>query len=265
MSDRVVVEIDAGVAHVRLNRPEKLNGLDVEMFQAIVAAGEQVGADTSVRAVVLSGEGRSFCAGLDFQSFMAMGQEGVRILTAERTGPANLAQRVAWIWREIPQPVIVALQGHVYGGGLQIALGGDLRYSTADAKLSVMEINLGIIPDCGISKTLPGLVTPDIARELTYTGRIVSGEEARPLGLVTRLCADPVAAALETARTIAARNPHAIRAAKRLWNETPELDTAAAFALETELQLPLLGSSNQLKAVMAKMQRTTPEFEDPQG
>jgi len=264
MSERVSVSVEGGVAKVRLNRPDKLNGLDVEMFKAIVAAGEQVGADRSVRAVVLSGEGRSFCAGLDFQSFMAMGQEAVQVLTGERTGPANLAQRVSWIWREIPQPVIAVLQGHVYGGGLQIALGADLRYATPDAKLSVMEVAMGIIPDCGITQTLPGLVRPDVARELTYTGRIVSGEEAATLGLVTRACADPLAAAMETAATIAGRSPHAVRASKRLWNETATLDTPAAFELETALQLPLLGSANQLEAVMAKMQRRPAVFADPE-
>jgi enoyl-CoA hydratase/carnithine racemase len=264
MSERLLVTVDDHVAHVRLNRPDKRNGLDLEMFRALVAAGERLGADPKVRAIVLSGEGKAFCSGLDWGAFMAMGIDGAAALLARdpAVSPANLAQRAAYVWREVPVPVIAALHGAVYGGGLQLALAADLRFCTADAQLSVMEVRYGIIPDMSLTRTLPGLVRPDIARELVFTGRIVFGEEAARLGLVTRLCEDPLADALASAREIASRSPHAVRAAKRLLDEAAGLDLAAGLARETELQIPLLGSPNQLAAVQAMMTRQPPVFDD---
>jgi enoyl-CoA hydratase/carnithine racemase len=262
MTVRVIVERDGHVAHVRLNRPDKRNGLDLQMFEAILEAGRALLDDRSARAVVLSGEGKAFCAGLDFRAFMGEPEMGRRLL--ERgDGLANLAQRVAWIWQEIPVPVICAVHGAAIGGGLQIALGADVRYVHPEAQLSVMEIRYGLIPDMSITQTLPRLVGIDVAKELTWSGRIVTGEEAVELGLCTRLSPDPRAAALETARQIATRSPHAIRAAKKLWNEAPSLSARDALRLETELQLPLLGSPNQLEAVTAQMEKREASFRDP--
>lgn len=262
---RVTVTIEGGVAEVRLNRPDKRNGLDLPMFDALIAAGEQVAGDRRVRAVVLSGEGKAFCAGLDWAAFLAAGREGgARLL--ERTGPspANLAQRACWIWAEVPVPVIAAVHGVAFGGGLQLALACDLRLAAPDVQLSVMEIRYGLVPDMSASKTLLRLVRPDLARELMYTGRVVGGEEAARIGLVTRLADDPRAEALALARTIAGHSPQAIRAAKALCAEAPELDIAAALRRETELQLGLLGSPNQLEAVQAAMTRRAPSFTDPE-
>ncbi len=257
--------IEDGVADVRLNRPEKRNGLDLAMFRALVAAGEQVAADKRVRAVVLSGEGKAFCAGLDFAAFLTMGPEGgAALLDRGSPSPANLAQRAAWIWAEVPVPVVAALHGVAFGGGLQIALACDLRIAAPDAQLSVMEIRYGLVPDMTASKTLLRLVRPDLARELMYTGRVLSGEEGAQLGLVTRVAADPLAAARELARTIAGQSPHAIRAGKALCQEAPALDVAKAFLRETELQLGLLGSPNQVEAVQAVLGRRTPQFSDPE-
>lgn len=261
--DRVLIDRDGSVAHVRLNRPDKRNGLDLAMFEALVAAGEAIAADASVRAVVLSGEGKAFCAGLDFAAFMASPDAPSKLLEDRGGGPANLAQRAAWIWREVPVPVVAAIHGAAFGGGLQIALGADLRYVHPAARLSVMEIEWGLVPDMGASKTLLSLVTLDVAKELTFTGRIVSGEEAQKLGLATRVADDPVAAALETARSIASKSPHAIRAAKRLFERAPLLSVREAFELETELQLTLLGSPNQMEAVTANVQKRAPIFVDP--
>lgn len=261
--DRVLVKRDGPVAHVSLNRPEKRNGLDLAMFEGIIEAGKALKADPSVRAVVLSGEGPAFCAGLDFQAFMASGDVGQKLLERPDDSPANLAQRVGWIWQEVPVPVIAALHGFVFGGGLQIALGADVRYVHPETQLSVMEIRWGLIPDMGITKTLPGLVRPDVARELTFTGRRVSGEEAVQLGLATRLSAEPLKDALETAHAIAANSPHAIRNGKRLWQEAPSMSVADAFLRETELQLELLGSKNQMEAVTAGFAKRPPSFEDP--
>jgi enoyl-CoA hydratase/carnithine racemase len=263
MEDRVRVTIEEGVAHVRLNRPEKRNGLDLPLFEGLVAAGERLRDDRRVRAVVLSGEGKGFCAGLDFQAFLGAGDAMRKLL--ERTGasPANVAQRVGWIWTEVPVPVIAAIHGVAFGGGLQIALGADLRYATPDAQLSVMEIKWGLVPDMSISKTLPRLVGLDVAKELTFTGRVVSGVEAQALGLVTKVADDPLAAAFETAHLIAAKSPHAIRAGKALLNEAPTMPVRDAFELETELQLALLGSPNQREAVMANFEGRAPVFQDP--
>ncbi len=268
MSDtqpRVTISIESGVAEVRLNRADKRNGLDLAMFEALVDAGKQILADRRVRAVVLSGEGKAFCAGLDWAAFLASGLEvGGKLLERTAESPANLAQRACWIWAEVPVPVIAAIHGVALGGGLQLALACDIRVATPDAQLAVMEIRYGLIPDMSASKTLLQLVRPDVARELMYTGRTVSGEEAARLGLVTHLSADPLTTARELARTIAAQSPHAIRAAKALCNAAPGLDTAAAFAHETALQMPLLGSANQLEAVRAVLTRRTAEFQDPE-
>jgi enoyl-CoA hydratase/carnithine racemase len=259
---RVIVSVDAGVAEVRLNRPDKRNGLDLAMFEALVAAGRQVAADRTVRAVVLHGEGKAFCAGLDWAAFLAAPEIGPKLLEREAGAAANLAQLACWIWHEVPVPVIAAIHGAAIGGGLQLALACDIRLAASDAQLAVMELRYGLIPDMSLSKTLLRLVRPDIARELIYTARSVSGDEAARLGLVTRVEADPLGAARQLARTIAGQSPQAVRAAKALCDEAPELDTAAAFRRETELQLPLLGSENQTEAVRAVLERRAPVFRD---
>ncbi len=261
--ERVLVSVDGHVAHVRMNRPDKRNGLDLAQIEALVAAGTRLAADRGVRAVVLSGEGPAFCAGLDWASVLASGPATATALLARGgDSPANLAQRVAWIWAELPVPVIAAIRGAAFGGGLQLALACDLRLCAPDARLSVMEIKYGLIPDMTASRTLLRLVRDDLARELIYTGRIVDGVAAVQLGLVTRLADDPVAEALALAAQIAAMAPSAIRAAKRLCLETPDLDVPAALAHETALQLPLLGSPEQQEAVMATMQKRAATFRD---
>jgi enoyl-CoA hydratase/carnithine racemase len=256
----VLVDITEHVAHVRLDRADKRNGLDLAMFEGLVAAGVRLAGDRAVRAIVLSGEGPSFCAGLDFASFMTMGDARERLLARGPESPANLAQRAAWVWAEQPVPVIAAIRGAAFGGGLQIALACDVRLVAADARMSVMEIRYGLVPDMTASKTLLRLVRPDVARELVYTGRIVEADEAVALGLATRKCDDPIADALALARTIAEQSPAAIRACKRLCDETPELDTRAAFVRETELQLDLLGTPEQLEAVQAALMKRKPMF-----
>ena len=268
MTDRVQVTIDGGVADVRLNRPEKLNALDRAMFEALVSAGQRLAEDRSVRAVVLSGEGRAFCAGLDFGSFMAMAGEssdpGATLLDRRSAdSPANFAQHAAWVWTEVPVPVIAAVHGATFGGGLQIALGADIRIAAADAQLSVMEIKWGLIPDMSGTQTLRHLVRLDVAKELTFTGRIIDGREAAALGLVTRVAEDPRAAALAMAREIAGKSPDAIRAGKRLLTQAPLSTVHDGLALEAGLQRGLLGSANQVEAVTANLQKRPPTFRDP--
>jgi enoyl-CoA hydratase/carnithine racemase len=263
--DRVRVTVGAdGVATVTMVRADKHNALDQAMFEGLIAAAEQVAADASIRAVVLHGEGKSFCSGLDIASFMS-GQGGTGVLLVRDDGRlANFAQRVAYDWSLVPAPVIAAIHGNCFGGGLQIALGADIRIAAPDAKLSVMEVKWGLVPDMGITQTLPRLVPIDVAKELTFTGRTVSGTEASALGLVTRVADDPLAAARDLAAEIAGKSPNAVRAAKRLYDETwVSDDSAAALVLETDLQVGLIGSPNQIAAVMAGMSGEPPVFVDP--
>lgn len=262
---RVIVEVDAAVATVCLNRPAKKNALDLAMFDAIVAAGEFVQSLPAVRAVVLRGAGGCFCSGLDIQSVMADPSVAVPKLMDERVGPANQAQRVGWIWREVSVPVIAAIEGVAFGGGLQIAAGADIRLAHPSARVAVMEAKYGLIPDMGITKTLASFVRPDHLKELVWTGRVVEANEALELGIVTALVDDPVAAATEMARTIAGKSPHATRAAKAMLDQAPLLSTTDAFLLESDLQRPLLGSPNQMEAVMAAFERRDPNFVDVEG
>ena len=264
--DRVVVSIEDHVAHVRLNRADKRNGLDLPMFEALIAAGERMIADRSVRSVVLSGEGKAFCAGLDWMAFLSMGGEaGQKLLARDPSrSPANVAQRCCWVWSEVPVPVIAAVHGVAFGGGLQLALACDLRFVSPDAQLSVMEVRYGLVPDMSASQTLLRLVRPDVAKELMYTGRVVGAEEAVQIGLATKIEPHPVTAAKDLARTIAQQSPQAIRAAKALADRAPLLDVAGSFQLETELQLGLLGTPNQMEAVQAVMGKRAPSFRDPE-
>lgn len=262
--NRVRVQVDAsGVATVTMARADKHNALDQAMFDGLTDAAEQVAANTSVRAVVLHGEGKSFCSGLDIASFMAgSGGTGV-LLTRDGDRLANFAQRVTYDWSVVPAPVIAAIHGNCFGGGLQIALGADVRIAAPDARLSIMEVKWGLVPDMGITQTLPRLLSIDVAKELTFTGRIVSGSEASALGLVTRVADDPLASALELANEIAQKSPDAVQAAKRLYNETWVSDDAgAALARESELQTGLIGKPNQVAAVLAGMSGEQPVFVD---
>jgi enoyl-CoA hydratase/carnithine racemase len=263
---RVSVSVTDGVADVRLNRPEKRNALDPAMFAGLVEAGERLRSDVSVRAVVISGEGADFCAGLDFTSFRAM-TAGERLSATAQlppsAGPAKATgQRAAHVWAELPVPVIAAVHGNALGGGLQITLGADIRIVAPDARLSVMEINWGLIPDMTGTQLLPELVGRDVAKELTYTGRVVSGEEAAALGLCTRTDRDPRAAALALAAEIAGRSPHAVRAAKRLLDLAGRVDLEAGFAAEQKEIGDLIGSPNQVEAVTARFEKRAPSFED---
>jgi enoyl-CoA hydratase/carnithine racemase len=265
MSDRVTVRLEGGVADVRLARPDKLNALDGPMFEALVAAGERLAGERGLRAVVLSGEGRAFCAGLDVASFLGgAGGRTPRDLLARSPGsPANFAQRAAWVWTEVPVPVIAAIHGVAFGGGLQIALAADLRLVAPDARLSVMEIKWGLVPDMTGTQTLRRLVRLDVAKELTFTGRIVPGAEAVAIGLATRLTDSPREAAFALAREIASRSPSAVRAAKRLLDASGVVGVEEGLRLEEQLQRGLLGQPAQIEAVRANAEKREPRFPDP--
>jgi enoyl-CoA hydratase/carnithine racemase len=265
-AERVTVSLAGGVADVRLNRPEKRNALDPAMFEALVTAGERLKAQPGLRAVVLSGAGPDFCAGLDFGSFQAM-RDGMRLSATAKLPPSAgpgmaTGQRAAYVWAELPVPVIAAVHGNALGGGLQVALGADIRIVAPDARLSVLEVAWGLIPDMTGTQLLPELVGRDVAKELTYTARIVSGTEAVRIGLATRAETGPLAAALAMAREIAGRSPHAVRAAKRLLDLAGRTDLASGFAAEQDEIRALIGSPNQAEAVTARFDKRDPVFRE---
>jgi enoyl-CoA hydratase/carnithine racemase len=262
--ERTTVHVDDHVATVTLSRPEKHNALDFPMFEAIIGAAEQIAEDSSVWAVVLHGEGRSFCSGLDFQSVMAAGDGLDGLLDPIKgEGVPNWFQRVAYDWLRLPIPVIAAVHGHCLGGGLQIALAADVRIAAPDARLSVMEMKWGLIPDLSITRTLPRLVGIDVAKELTYTARVISGSEGHRLGLVTHVSDDPLGSAQQLASEIASRSPDAVRAAKRLFEEAWCSPAEETLRLEAQSQLGLIGTPNQLAAVAAGLSNQPAEFRDP--
>lgn len=260
---RVAIEIADHVARVTLTRAEKHNALDIPMFDAIIAAAQRLRSEPGVRAVVLHGDGPSFCSGIDIAAVMSSKPSLDEVIAPLRDPVPNYFQRAAYDWIRVPVPVIAAIQGHCLGGGLQIALGADIRIAAPDARLSVMEIRLGIIPDMSITRTLPRLVGIDVAKVLAYTGRVITGEEAARLGVVTRVSADPLADALTLAHEIASQSPDAVRGAKRLFDESWTGSPEETLGLEATIQLGLFGSPNMLAAVSARVTKQPAEFTDP--
>lgn len=264
--ERVTVSIEDHVAHVLLDRADKMNALDDMMFDAIIAAGHHLHNARGVRCVVLSGAGRSFCAGLDLSSLGKAdrwgGDDGGG-LTERTHGNANLPQQAAMVWRKLPMPVIAAVHGVCFGGGLQVASGADIRLIAPDARLAVMEVKWGLVPDMAGYALWRGNVRGDVLRELIYTHREFSGAEAVAMGFATRLSEDPLADALVLAREIAGKSPTAVRGAKSLANRTPDMDVDGVLMAESKAQHELMYSKNQMEAVRAGMERRAPEFVDP--
>ncbi|MDI1300817.1 MAG: crotonase/enoyl-CoA hydratase family protein [bacterium] len=261
MTELVTITVSDHVADVRLNRPEKMNALSMPMFEAINAAAESIMRDRSIRAVVLSGEGRAFCAGLDLANFSDTETIGGDAFGGGRGGYwPNFYQKPGYLWKDVPVPVICALHGVVFGGGLQIALGADIRIAHPQTRLSLMEIKWGLVPDMSGSQTLRDLVRLDVAKELAFTGRIVEAPEARDIGLVTRLDENPREAALAMAREMAQKNPQAIALGKLLLESVWHGDDARGLEVEEKLQATLLMSPNQKEAVMAGMQKRAANF-----
>ncbi len=271
--ERVRVTIEDGVADVRLVRGDKMNALDPAMFDALLSTGEQLKEDKNVRAVVLSGEGRAFCAGLDMANFGKMAEGGSRAgndnkgdglgrLEKRSHGIANNAQYAVWVWRDIPVPVIAAVHGVAFGGGFQLALGADMRYAAPDTRFCVMEIKWGLVPDMAGTQLMRHLAREDIVRELSYTGRIFETDEALTHGFITRKCDDPHADALAAAREIASKNPDAIRANKRIFNQAVYTDAAGGLLSESVEQDKLIGSPNQVEAVLSQLEKRAANFKD---
>ena len=260
MNDRVRIDFADGIADVRMIRADKMNALDPAMFAALADAIARLETWPGLRVVVLSGEGRSFCAGLDMAS-MASGGSG-NDLDARSHGDANLPQHVAWGWRTLPVPVIAAVQGVAFGGGFQIMSGADIRIARPDARLAIMELKWGLVPDMAGFALWRTLVRDDVLRELTYTNREFSGSEGAALGFVTQLAEDPHAAAMALAAVIAGKHPQAIRGAKRLANLCSHADDASVLRAESVEQIKVMRTPNQIEAVMAAMQKRAPLFQD---
>ena len=272
MENRIDYSVENHIARVHLIRADKMNALDSEMMDALIEAGERIKADETVRVAVISGEGRAFCAGLDMGNFAKMADNGAADITdgdsqkqslATRThGLANRPQKVAFTWREVPVPVIAAAQGFALGGGFQVFMGADMRYAAPGTKFSIMESRWGLVPDMGTTHVMTRLAREDIVKELAMTARIFEAEEAYEYGFLTRICDDPIAAALETATAIAARNPDAIRATKQLFNEPADRFVADTLMLESELQDDIIGTPNQIEAVQAELEGRAASYAD---
>jgi len=268
---RVRLASSEGVAHVELNRPEKRNALDGGMFDGIREAARHVERDRSVRAVVLSGAGGCFCSGLDFSTFGAMADEGLdadseEVAAAARdlsSQGANRAQQIGWLWQEIAVPVIAAVEGAAYGGGLHVALGADIRFVAPDARLAFVEVTWGLVPDLSGTQALRRLVSLDVAKKLVLSGEPISGEKAVACGLCTELSDDPLGDAFALARLIASRSPDAVRAAKLLLNESVRVPVAEGLANEFRATGGLMGTPNQIEAVVARLQKREAKFVDP--
>lgn len=262
-SDRITIDLaDNGVAQVRLTRADKMNALDPAMFEAIAEAGEELRSMKGLRVVVLSGEGRAFCAGLDLSGFAQPTGSGAKSLTDRTHGNSNLPQEAAMTWRKCPVPVIAAVHGVCFGGGLQVASGADIRVVAPDTRMAIMEMKWGLVPDMGGYALWRGVVRGDTLRELIYSNREFSGEEALSFGLATHVDADPLARANAIAETIANKNPEAIRAAKRLMDVMDDADTDTILMAESEEQAKIIRQPNQVEAVMSEMEKRAANFAD---
>ena len=268
MKERVsITMLDDGIADVRLIRTDKMNALDPAMFNGICEAIDQLKATKGLRVVVLSGEGRAFCAGLDLSS---LGNSGggekkdtpTSNLADRSNGISNRAQYVAWGWREIGAPVIAAAHGVAFGGGFQILSGADVKFIHPDTRCAIMELKWGLVPDMAGFPLWRGNVRDDVLRELTYTNREFSGTEAAELGFATHVTDNPYEDAMALAKVISLKNPHAIHASKRLFNQMQDSTDAELLQAESDEQTKIIRKPNQMEAVMASMEKRRPEFVD---
>ena len=259
---RVSVTIENHIAQVRLTRADKMNAVDQEMIDAIIAAGQEVAASRA-RVAVISGEGKAFCAGIDITGLSGMVGKDPQEMLMPRThgeGTTNQWQEVAMIWTRLEIPVIAAIHGVCFGAGLQLALGADIRIASPDATFAVMEMKWGIVPDMGGMVLLPKLVRSDVLRRLTYTAEPVDAVQAEKWGLITEIADDPIAAALDLAATIAGKSPSAIRAAKRLIALAETAGADEVLEAESRLQCELIGKPDQMEVIAASFGKRAPVF-----
>lgn len=258
---RVLTEIDGPLARVWLNRPDKLNGLDLDVLEELTKAARALRTDREIRAIVIEGKGSSFSAGLDFAA--VSDDSKLRVLGMLLPNPlrgSNGFQECFWAWRKVPVPVIAVTRGHVFGAGIQLALACDFRFTTPDAQWSVLEAKWGLVPDMSGTVSLVELVGADVAKRLVMTGEVISGEQAYDLGLATGVAADPNKLADELIAAIVARSPDSVAASKALLNRVRRGGVRAAFRRELVAQLVLLRSRNAAIARKAGRTGEPPEF-----
>jgi enoyl-CoA hydratase/carnithine racemase len=261
MNDRVsITMLEGGIADVKMIRTDKMNALDPAMMMGLAEAIHTLENTAGLRVVVLSGEGKAFCAGLDMAS-MASGGSG-NDLAARTHGDCNTPQFIAWGWRTLPVPVIAAAHGVAFGGGFQILSGADIRIVHPQTRCAIMELKWGLVPDMAGFPLWRTLVRDDLIRELTYTNREFSGVEAQAMGFATHVDENPYAAALALAKVIANKNPAAIRGSKTLCNAIGHMSDQDLLLLESEVQLGIIRTPNQIEAVMANMEKRAPVFSD---
>ena len=265
MSETVEIQIDNHIATINLNRPDKKNAVDIAMFEEIASAAQTIHENSNIRAVVLSGNGSDFCAGIDIKVFAGRSAESALgdLMNPITQSGANFFQNAALCWRDLPVPVIAALHGSCFGAGFQIAMGADLRYAAPNVRMSIMEIKWGLIPDMGITVTVPGTCAADKVRELGYTGKVIDSVEAMGAGLVTDVVEDPLDTAISIANEIAGKSPDAIRAMKGLFNNAWTGEVNALLRYEAELQKSVMSGQNQKEAALANLQSRAPIFMDP--
>ncbi len=260
--DDLLYEVDGGVAHVTLNRPEKKNALSREIFDGLPDLAGRIAADRTIRAVILTGAGGDFSAGIDLgllQSFLPKMDETRAEMRAAKDGP-NWFQRPVTCWSGLSVPVIAVIDGVCLGGGMQLALGADFRIASPAARFSIMEAKWGLIPDMGITQSLPKLMRADQAKRLMMTADVFHADQAQAWGLITQLSDDPMAAALELARSLESRSPDAVAAAKALVDQCWSMPPGEGLVLEGALQAGLIGTPNQMEAVMAGMAKRPANF-----
>lgn len=267
MNDRIsIAMLEDGIADVRMTRVDKMNALDGAQWNALVEAIDQLKATPGLRVVVLSGEGRAFCAGLDLASLQSERDPGASSAggsLGDRTkGISNNAQYAAYGWRELPVPVIAAVHGVAFGAGSQIMAGADIRIVHPDTRIAIMEMKWGLVPDVGGMPLWRTQVADDVLREMIYTNREFNGVEAKEMGFATHVSDEPHAKAMELARVIANKNPHAIRGAKRMCNALATSSDAELLQMESDEQLKVIRTPNQMEAVMSEMQKRKPNFAD---
>ena len=263
MNDRVsITMLDDGIADVRLIRPDKMNALDPAMFAAICDAIAQLEAMAGLRVVILSGEGKAFCAGLDLASMASGGASAGKDLMDRTHNDANIFQQVAWGWRTLAVPVIAATHGVAFGGGFQILSGANIRIVHPDTRCAIMEMKWGLVPDMAGFPLWRGNVRDEVIRELTYTNREFSGAEAHALGFASHVADHPYAKALALAQEIAGKNPNAIRGSKRIANALGHASDADLLLAESREQKAVIRTPNQMEAVAAGMQKRKAVFVD---
>lgn len=260
MASDISCTVADGVADVVLDRPDKLNGLTLGMLDELVATGRRLRADRTLRAVTVRGAGRSFSAGLDFASTRGQQRRVAAMFVPRPWRGTNTFQEACWVWRRLPVPVVAAVHGHCFGGGLQIALAADYRFTTPDAQWSVMEVRWGLVPDMSGAQTLSQQVGADVAKRLAMSGEIVSGTEAVRLGLASETADDPYAAARALVDRFQERSPDAVAAAKRLVDGTWSAGPRRTFARERVEQVRMFLAANTGQARRAAGTQEAPRF-----